>query len=328
MKLRILIITACIFALIAAPASAKIWRVDSNTANVADFRNLQEAHDGASERDTLYVAGSGKSYGDLTLTKTLYIFGPGYFFEENPDTQAWPVSATAEYITFDTGSEGSLIAGLSISTTLYAGSIKPIYVKTNNINIRNTLANNIRFNNGVSNCIIMQNYFRNKVTFNSNCQGIIFYNNIIPAAEISFESTCSADFQYNLIGGKISLSNSIFHNNIIIGESDFELTNCDIANNISSGEQVGTDNGNQSNVNESEIFVGTGSSDGNWKLAEGSPATAVGTEGTDIGPYGGSTPYVISGVPNIPSIYYFVSPTAASKESGLPVHIKAKSGGK
>ncbi len=322
MKLRILIIMACIFALIAAPASAKIWRVDSNTANEADFRTLQEAHDGSSERDTLYVAGSGVNYGDLGLTKTLYIFGPGYFFEENPDTQAWPVSATTGTMAFYTGSEGSSIAGLYILDGY------DINVSTNNINVRNTSAYSINIQDGVSNCIIMQNYFRNGVTIKYNCQSIIFYNNIIPVASISFWTSSSADFQYNLVGGSINLPNSVFRNNIIIGEGNFNLTNCDIANNISSGEQVGTDNGNQSNVNESEIFVSTGSSDGKWQLAEGSPAIAAGTEDTDIGPYGGLTPYVISGVPNIPSIYYFFSPVAASQESGLPVHLKAKSGGK
>ena len=325
MKVKAIISALLISTFAVTPASAKIWRVDSNTANEADFRNLQEAHDGVSEGDTLYVSGSGLSYGGLGVTKTLYIFGPGYFFEENPDTQALPISAIISSITFGAGSEGSSIAGFTIKkNTTYP----VITVNTNNITIRNINTGRISLSEDGSNCIIMQNYFRNSVNISNNCQGIIFYNNIIPGAEISFGNSCSADFQYNLIGGNISLSNSIFHNNIIVGENTFDLTNCDIGNNISSGEQVGTDNENQSNANESEIFVSTGSSDGKWQLAEGSPAIAAGTESTDIGPYGGSTPYVISGVPNIPSIYYFVSPAAASKESGLPVHLKAKSGGK
>ena len=115
-----------------------------------------------------------------------------------------------------------------------------------------------------------------------------------------------------------------------IGKSAVEyFINCDIRNNISSGTVFGTSNGNQSNVDMSTVFVGPegNSTDGQWQLKPGSPAIGAGTDGNDIGMFGGPSPYVLSGIPGIPHIYFFSSPANGSGSSGLQVHIKAKSSG-
>lgn len=94
-------------------ASATILYVDNNpTAPEGRYATLQEAHGAASNGDTLYVLGPSNSYGDLTLTQTLYIYGAGYFLDENPDLQVFSDPARTGRIIFDAGSEGSLIAGL------------------------------------------------------------------------------------------------------------------------------------------------------------------------------------------------------------------------
>ena len=38
----------------------------------------------------------------------------------------------------------------------------------------------------------------------------------------------------------------------------------------------------------------------------------------------GPDPYVLSGIPDIPTIYSFFAPDGASEENGLPVEIKIK----
>ena len=143
------------------------------------------------------------------------------------------------------------------------------------------------------------------------------------------QSTSSADIQYNVISEKVDIYNSTIFNNIITEDHYFSAKNCDVRNNISEGTQVGTDNGNQSNVDMSTVFVGpgTGSTDGQWQLAESSPAIGAGIDGTDIGMFGGTVPYVLSGIPNIPRIYFFKAPSVGTEASGLNVHLKAKSGG-
>ena len=324
MKVKITIILFVVLALTATTASAKIWWIDNNTANEADYTDLQAAHDDAEAGDTLYVAGSGTQYGSLTLTKILYIFGPGYFLSENLDNQAMPLSAKTGGIVFSPDSEGSLISGL------YVNSGMGIHV--NNIIIRsNFISDSFTFYSNVSNCIFTQNYLSSGISVQSNCLNIIISNNIISAytphtGGISMASDSSANIQYNVIDGSVDIYNSTFFNNIIT-DHVFSATDCDVRSNISEGAQVGTANGNQSNVDMSTVFVGTGSTDGKWQLADGSPAKGAGIEDTDIGMFGGTVPYVLSGIPNIPRIYFFTAPSVGTEASGLKVHLKAKSSG-
>ena len=326
MKVKTTIILFVALALTAATASAKVWWIDNNTANEADYTELQAAHDGAAAGDTLYVAGSSTEYGALTLTKTLYIFGPGYFLSENLDNQAMPLSAKTLAIAFNDGSEGSLISGILVNSSM------DIYV--NNVTIlRNRIGNYLNLNTDASNCIITQNYFNSYISIGSNCLNLIISNNIISTTsyydEISMPSSSSANIQYNVICGSGDIYNSTFFNNIITENNTFSATDCDVRSNISEGAQVGTANGNQSNVDMSTVFVGTetGSADNQWQLAEGSPAIGAGTDGEDIGMFGGPVPYVLSGIPNIPRIYFFTAPSVGTEASGLNVHLKAKSSG-
>ena len=73
--------------ILAGAAHSAIITVDKNAGNNADFTSLQTAHNAAASGDTLFVAGSSQGYSRLTLDRTLFVFGPGYFLNENPDTQ-------------------------------------------------------------------------------------------------------------------------------------------------------------------------------------------------------------------------------------------------
>ncbi len=323
MKVKTTIILFVALALTATTASTKVWWIDNNTANEADYTDLQAAQDGAAVGDTLYVAGSGTKYGSLTLTKTLYIFCPGYFLSKNLDNQAIPLSAKTGSIAFSTDSEGSLISGIYVRSD--------ITISANNVIIRsNLISGNMYFSANVSNCISTQNYISGGISISSNCHNLIFSNNIVSSSTsntsgISMQSDSSADIQYNVICGGVGIHNSTFFNNIITENNTFSATNCDVRSNISEGTQVGTDNGNQSNVDMSTVFVDAGSTDGKWQLADGSPAKGAGIDDTDIGMFGGTVPYVLSGIPNIPRIYFFTAPSVGTEESGINVHLKAKS---
>ena len=61
---------------------------------------------------------------------------------------------------------------------------------------------------------------------------------------------------------------------------------------------------NQNSVGYAAIFTYTGSDDGKFTLkASPSPARAAGTAGVDCGIFGGTQPYILSGIPNAPTIY-------------------------
>jgi hypothetical protein len=101
-------------------------------------------------------------------------------------------------------------------------------------------------------------------------------------------------------------------------------------NNVVSGTQVPDDNGNQLNVDMSSVFVCwsdcTGySTDGKYVLSATSPAKAAGLYGEDCGAFGGDTPYILSGMPPIPSIYYLNVPGVAAQNNTLKTTTKAKS---
>ncbi|MFC2138715.1 hypothetical protein ACFLTE_11120, partial [Bacteroidota bacterium] len=78
-------------------------------------------------------------------------------------------------------------------------------------------------------------------------------------------------------------------------------------------------------VDMATVFEGTGSTDAQWQLKAGSPALGYGTDDADCGMFGGIDPYVLSGIPPIPAIYYYSAPSSASTATGLPITIRIKS---
>lgn len=308
--------------------NAKIWIADANPGDIgADFKTIQAAHDGASAGDTIYAIGSAQSLGDATFTKKLVIIGPGYFLSENQNLQASPFSAKFEDLTFDAGSEGSIITGCEIQGFLN--------IKTSNISIiRNYISCPfIYMFRGIGNLYIQQNYINPSSSISAptvihtdeNVGPIYITNNYISSSNsssIDMHKSANAIIENNVITGDINCYNSTFQNNIITGS--FYGTGNGIFNNICNKDQFSNTNGNIPNTDTSKIFINTGSTDGKFQLKANSPARGAGVNGVDIGMFGGVNPYVLSGVPSIPSIYYFTAPFYGSKSQGLKVRIKAK----
>jgi hypothetical protein len=132
--------------------------------------------------------------------------------------------------------------------------------------------------------------------------------------------------------GTVNVSNSNLSNNIMVAGflgGSGNLT----SNNIANGTQFGNLNGNQQNVDMTTVFLGIASgisSDGAWKLKAGSPAIGAGFGSTvsnpiDCGMYGGYFPYALSGMPPIPSIYFFENQPVGSNADPIDVSIKVKS---
>lgn len=337
----------CLFALV-LPLSlfAKIWIVDSNPGSASkDFTNLQEAHDGASAGDTLYLIGSGVSYitEKVTIDKRLIIIGPGYFLN-NPETQVSMLSAfmiqpsgCGDFIIdFVNGSEGSALMGVIIRGR--------ISISTNNILIKRNLfedENPIgvcatpRITANGSNLLIVQNYFREGVNgrgvsvANGN-SNIKIINNFIHSGNNRPISapTSGVEISNNILHGGPEASNAVIQNNIFVSNSGVEAaTGSVIRHNMATfpGILLPAGDGNVSNVPQSSVFIGTGTIDGQWQLKDGSPAIAAGYEGVDMGMFGGDEPYVLSGIPPIPTIYQLNAPAVGEKNTGLPITIKAKS---
>jgi hypothetical protein len=324
---------------------AKIWRVNNNSGVTADFTALQAAHDGASSGDTIYLESSPTSYGGLNCTKKLAIIGTGYFLDQNTDLQAFTLPSHVSGISFNAGSQGSSVEGLSFDgngISIY--SVNDIVVRRNNFGGINGSTPDyyvgvINIYNGASNILITQNYAV-QVYSNSSSTGVLISNNFISYQSYYGDNTANAaiNLHANTVAiiknnifrrGAISAYNSNISNNIMIVGSLAGSGNL-ISNNIGSSTQFGNTNGNKQNVDAGTIFEGTGSYDGAYKLKSGSPAIGAGYGSTsaspvDCGIFGGTTPYKLSGLPAIPSIYFFSNQPVGSNSDPIDVQVKVRS---
>lgn len=338
----------------AFPASAKIWRVNNNSGVNADFTTLTAAHNGASSGDTLHLEASPTSYGSATFTKKLVVIGPGYFLDQNPNTQATKQTALVNSISLYAGASGSVIMGLDFnggSITVQASDIvirRNKFSQANGANVDyytgsiSTHTNYQGDNAPVSNIIISQN-FGVSVTVNYASSGILINNNYLSLYSyygdattsnvVNFNANASGIIQNNIIRrGKVTVNNSTLTNNVMIAGSYTGTGNL-VSNNLANASQFGTENNNKANIDMGTVFLGAGtdiSYDGQWKLASGSPAIGAGYGSTaqnpvDAGIYSGHTPYVLSGMPAVPSIYYFENKPVGSNSDPITVTIKVKS---
>ncbi len=330
-------------------ANATVWRLNNAPGTDAHFTTLQAAHNSplVLDGDTLYLEASSGTYGNLISTKKLIIIGSGFFSGENLNSQANIGGSRVGTIRFDNGSDGSSIMGCYLiandnvitinasnliiernyisaiygqwstnSTIIFLGNTNNTIIRNNYIQSTHTSASyggasTIRCSNSANNVIISNNYIEMNELSNTNTR-VLF-----------LESTFSGAITNNLIRGRVFISNSSFYNNIL-REGTFSSSNSTITNNIGNSTQFGTNNGNQSNVNMADVFVGTGSTDGQWQLKEGSPAIGAGLGGVDCGMFGGANPYILSGIPAIPAIYKFEM-EVDNVEQKIDVEVSVKS---
>lgn len=351
---KIFFLVCFISIFLVSSAFATIWRVD-NTANPgADFDNVQAAHDAAANGDTIYIYGSPHDYSGFTLSKTLYIYGPGYFLADNPETQAYTYPAKIRsQIVFNAGSEHSLMIGLDIY--LYdSPDDRIVYVNADSVIIKRNYIRGaghyygnedvLRTGSNRKGIIITGNYmvshyedehhshWPHNIKIGANNSYISISNNYLdmytqlPEREAIYSPSSSENIiiTNNVIRRSINVCNAVIQNNILRDGTFTGIANL-YTHNIGDAGQFGTENGNFT-AGMDTVFVNTGSPDGKWRLAEGSPAIGTGTpEGTDIGMFGGFTPYVLSGMPDLPAVYFFNAPAVINEETGLPINVKIKS---
>ena len=230
--------------ILATSATAKIWRIDNNAGNEADFTTLSAAHTGAAAGDTLYVAGSPSSYGSLAATKTLFIFGPGYFLSSNPETQANTRTAIAAFIEFRLGSNGSLITGMDVDNVEVELGVSNVTIKRNYLNYSSYPV--ISIHDNASNILILQNYIRTTYNFGDaiairidpNVTSSFINNNYIEATgvvsganAIQASNTSFLVVEHNVVRGDVIVYDTTFNNNIL-REGGLGGSNINASNNI------------------------------------------------------------------------------------------------
>lgn len=350
------------FTIIFNGAFAQNTYVLNNTpGTAADYRTLQGALDSVPAGSIILIQGSGINYGLATVSKPVVIYGPGYFLGQNngPNTQANLSEAMLIQLVFATGSQGSIISGLSFVPRSQADD----YNANNRINLSNT--SNITINrcriesipaNGgehqtiaftnCSNITISQCYITLNAAvlcFFNSASDIFFKNNIITGQPYLYigsnfsSAPYSYTFQNNSMQGTIDdgsrFCNGNFINNVIINTgSETTYTGCGMAyadHNVSNinifpgGTNITNADGSNTYVLYSNPAIS--SNDGTYQLKPGSVAIGYGNDGTDAGAYGTSNmQYVLSGIPAIPNIYFADAPQNGTTAGGLKIHLKIK----
>lgn len=303
---RVFLIAAVLVLAGAQILSAKSWRVNNND-NTANFQTLDAAMTSITAGDTLYLEGSSKVYFFTNkVTKKVTIIGPGYFLNENPNTLTSPLSAIIDTNTIYLGAEGITIEGVVFN--------KSIYIEANNVTVKRCQFGWMSFtkngDNMIKNAAILQNYSFGRVVGGNAVTNSMIINNIFA------ENTSVINGCHNTI---------IENNTCVSGFSINGNSECTIKNNIINTLANNTNSVESNNyaAQTADFISPTGAStDGKWQLAANSQAMTAGSNGSQVGAFGGSSPYVLSGMPGVPHIYEIEAPTTASKESGLNIVIK------
>ncbi len=339
--------------------SATIWQV-SNQHSAADFAWLQDAVNAASSGDTIYVGGSPNAQGDATINKKLTIIGVGFWLDENDTTQAYKEPSRIGRLTFNPGSEGSLIEGLYLY--FKGGGWTLIVVNTDSITIQKNYikgfmdggwydgGNVIYINGDRNNITVQQNYISSQIYNSHNSTVFCIYvsgipNNLIirhnlidsfnSGGEGGFYSIYMNNDNYafdsflynNVIWGNMQTYYTVHTNNILVSDN-YSLGYGDSAyNNLCNGTQYPDNNNNHLNIDMSNVFIDyVKYIDNGYFLAPGSPALGAGLNGGDCGVFDnglGGQPYVLSGMPAIPAIFEATIETTGT--TSIPGTIKATS---
>lgn len=341
---------------IAAVAYGTVRTVSNNPDIPAQYTSLQAAIDASSAEggDTILVAGSPTSYGDIAINKKLVIYGAGY---NNPYGYNTIVTDIRLYTQSPTiGASGSRISGIYCNYDFYfygnytgGGKMEnvviercrlySVYFSSSDVTytsdtIRNCLIQDatVRFYYGTYNNVIFHNnIFDNEVLYqysDMDLTSVYLKNNVILDESSNFFNSS----YYQII-------NMVVQNNIFYDAEPQGCYGCTFNNNITylntNDDPIGTDNFGSGNlIGTDPKFENYPSNGGGFDYQYDftlkdpeSPGLDAGTDESDIGMTGGLMPYTPGKNPRIPQVTEISFPDNASsvKVGGsLNVTFKAK----
>lgn len=322
-------------------------------------QSLPAALTAAAAGDIIYV--DGGIYGDITLTKKVILIGMGYF---GAGSSASPAEATLGTVQFATGSANSVIMGfVATHIQVGASTITVVRNRVlGHIWVSYSGTGYAGWNDlSVSNVVVKQNYVDDELvaaTPNSGTNTVSnfsFRNNIV---RLGFASggRVSGEYVNNTFGykfdtGGFNTDNGYGGGGICQLQSAIRYKNNIMAHTNGVGcpvyspsllPPVFTGNvlvpavsvpGNMSitTAQRDNLFLGwptqTGTTigqDARSQLKAGSVALTAGEGGTQAGAFGGDDPYVLSGIPFIPTITELTVPNTVTQGATLNITVKAQ----
>lgn len=334
------IFTSFAITILATTIQAEIVYLNNNLEepNISEnlYTNWADAYAAVSAGDTIYVVGSNFSYGRVTVSKPLVVIGPGYFLDDNINTQVDKKEAMFNQFSLSEGAQGSTIKGLTVN----GGYGLDINNQIDNILLENNYCYSVDFNfradDIYNNIAIRKCFIENGLNMSTGYDAVVtnlsLTNNIIGGFSIEDGSTgiivnnLFADNNLTLgTSSSFEIANNIFLNSNDNNFTIQTIPDASVHHNISLTGAFGNENDNFS-APQSTLFISGDDlpdTDAQYQLSESSPAKGAGSNGTDIGPFGGPDPYRLSGLPNLPNIYELSSGGLVTGDE-LPVRIKIK----
>lgn len=290
--------------------------------------------------DTLLIEGG--NYGTISLNKKLILIGTGFFLDATN-------SATERTAKFDniyvlTGADSSIVMSFDVSSY--------VIIAANNVQILRNKIHTIFIGNNfipANYVVVNQNFIFSSysaINVEANSKGYYISNNII-RGNFSINSPEIGFLRYNTFNGavhtftlpeSVEIENNIFRNAYVyssipsfFGSYIPSIVKYNIIGNNTNAilpvEFTSTMH-NKIDVDFTNMYVTSPPNsnelkdDAKYQLKYDSPSSGACYEGTDCGAFGGSQPYILSGIPNIPSI---TEMTVQVNGNILNVQIKAKS---
>jgi hypothetical protein len=304
------------------------------------FTTFAAVHAASSNGDTILVQGTGINYVTMSISKRLTIIGPGHRPVDKQNNQ----KAIVDNILLNTGSNRTTIIGLETSNiqamnfgidsvSIYQCKfLDALYFQASNCKywlVDGCVFTNIDFDVRASNQTVGNLTLRNNI-FN----GRLFQ---MAGSFIGYNYVINNIFLCNDVNTFNNINNFYITNNIFYraGLGNANSTNLTFNSNCSY-QCIGTSGNNFPNgtnfTNVDPMFttsIGTGalfSYNTDYNLQSTSTLKNAGTDGTDLGVYGGSGDFDINGVPHNPYVktITITGPSSINAGDSLQVYIKAK----
>ncbi len=337
-----LLLSLAVIVGVCSAASATTWRINSNPKAKAHFLTLKDAMSSLDVKSGDVLMLDPGAHEGTTITKQVTIVGTGYLLADNKD---WKETSSASITgNLSLNSHGCRVIGVSVSIVDVYGDncvVDRCYGSVDlneaaNASITNCYLTRVYNSNKaaptnyvVSNCIIAGRIHIEYIASSSGTiKNCVIYDNCKSEYLVNVEN---AEFYNNIVINtnteyKVENEESVFYRNICTIDFDESLGNT-FTNNVINidpeyASPVYTDNKCVGNVALTDVFAWGEGLERRFMLSADSPAKGYATDGSDCGAFGGSTPYVLSGIPQFyPHITEVSIPTKTS-DNKLKVTLK------
>ena len=307
----------------------------------APYTSLALAYNAAAAGDIIYLPAGDFNFG-FNITKKIYFIGAGFDFNASITTGITRISGD---IILEIGANGSTFEGFYLT-----GNFKN-YGNISNISLSYVNFNKLEYfypyygwtisNSTIKNCVV-----REYLNFGDITSTLGENNTVMNSFVKSFQYMNHSSIKNCIISKFAStnycfsnIKNSLIKNNIIGGQGLFDVAsntsdNVTFSNNATEATSGQLSNGNPFCFEINNIFgialtntfvsatACTYDLTFDYHIKLTSPAYTGSENGTEIGIYGGSTPWKEGAIPSNPHIFFKNISSATDGSGNLPVQIK------